>query len=172
MPGLTLSARRSAISMLYTGYSVAAIQQRLKEEDVVITKRSLYRLVKKFKEKGVYKDLPRRAQDKKLTTEMLSMINNELKENDEATARYLRAMLIEKYPELEVTISTVKRQRQALGWVNTRPHYCQLIRTLNKTKRLVWCREQLRVNENFSNIIFSDECTIQLEHHGRLCFKK
>ena len=121
MPRLILSARRSAISMLYTGYSVAAIQQRLKEEDVVITKRSLYRLVKKFKEKRVYNDLPRRAQDKnsKLTPEMLSMINNELEENDEATARYLRAMLIEKYLELEVTISTVhvKRQRQALGWV-------------------------------------------------------
>ena len=26
--------------------------------------------------------------------------------------------------------------------------------------------------EDFSNVIFSDECTIQLEHHGRLCFRK
>ena len=36
----------------------------------------------------------------------------------------------------------------------------------------MWCREQLRVNEKFSNVIFSDECTIQLEHHGHLCFRK
>ena len=114
--------------MFNAGYSVAAIQQRLKKEDVIITKRSLYRLIKKFKEKGVYSDLQRRAHNKKLTPEMLTMINDELEENDEATARHLRAMLIEKYPELEVTISTVKCQRQALGWVNTRPHYCQLIR--------------------------------------------
>ena len=103
--------------------AVTVIQQRLKEEDVIVTKRSLYRLIKKFKEKGVYTDLQRRARNKKLTPEMLAMINGELEENDEATARHLRAILIERYPELEVTISTVKRQRQALGWVNTRPHY-------------------------------------------------
>jgi len=53
--------------MFNAGYSVAAIQQRLKEEDVIVTKRSLYRLIKKFKEKGVYTDLQRRARDKKLT---------------------------------------------------------------------------------------------------------
>ncbi len=115
MTRLALSARRSAVSMFNAGYTVAAIQQQLKDEDVTVTKRSLYRLLKKFKEKGVYTDLPRRARDKKLTQEMLTMINNELEENDEATARHLKAMLIEKYPELEVTISTVKRQRQALG---------------------------------------------------------
>ena len=84
MTRLALSARRSAVSMFNAGYTVAAIQQQLKDEDVTVTKRSLYRLLKKFKEKGVYTDLPRRARDKKLTQEMLTMINNELEENDEA----------------------------------------------------------------------------------------
>ena len=105
---LALGTRQSTVSLFNAGYSVAAIQQRLKEEDVIVTKRSLYRLVKKFKEKGLYPDLPRRVLNKKLTPEMFTMINNELEENEEATARHLRAMLIEKYPELEVTISTVK----------------------------------------------------------------
>jgi len=154
------------------GYSVADIEQRLKEQKVTTTKRSLYRLIKKFKEYRVYTDLQRRARDKKLSRAMLKMINDELKENDEATASHLRAMFIEKYPDLKVAISTIKRQRQALGWVCTRPHYCQLIRNLNKTKRLVWCKEQRQVNEDFSNVIFSDECTIQLEHHRQLCFRK
>ena len=101
--------------------------------------------MKKFKENGVYTDLQQRACNK-ITLEMLTMINDELEQNDEATTRYLRVMLTEKYPELEVSIFTVKCQRQALGWVNTRPHYCQLIRNLNKTKRLMWCREQLQGN--------------------------
>ena len=39
-------------------------------------------------------------------------------------------------------------------------------------KRLFWCQEQVRVKEDFANVIFSDECTIQLEHHGRLYFRK
>jgi len=172
MPRLALSVRRSVLSLSNAGYSVADIEQILKKQKVATTKRSLYRLIKKFKEHGVYTDLQRRARDRKITPEMLKMINDELKQNDEATARDLRAMLIEKYPDLEVTLSTIKCQRQALGWVCTRPHYCQLIRNLNKTKRLVWCKEQRRVNEDFNNVIFSDECTIQLEHHGRLCFRK
>ena len=39
------------------------------------------------------------------------MTDNELEENDEATARNTRAMLMERYihAELEVTISTLKR---------------------------------------------------------------
>ena len=83
----------------------------MKEEDVIITKRCLYQLIKKFKKKGVYNDLQQRAWDKKLTPEMLIMINNELEENNEATASgYLRVISIEKYPELEATILTVKRQ--------------------------------------------------------------
>ena len=42
----------------------------------------------------------------------------------------------------------------------------------NKRKRLIWCKEQLRVKEDFSNVIFTDECTVQLENHSRLCFRK
>lgn len=43
---------------------------------------------------------------------------------------------------------------------------------LNKRKRLAWCKEQLRTNEQFENVIFTDESTVQLEQHGRICFRK
>ena len=42
----------------------------------------------------------------------------------------------------------------------------------NKRKRLIWCKEQLRVKESFDNVIFTDECTVQLDSHSRLCFRK
>ena len=124
-----------------------------------------------FQQTNQYTDLHRRKRDKKITPEMAVVMNSELERNDEATARQLRSTLMEKYPTLDVSLSTMKRQRKQLGWVCTRPH-CQLIRELNKLKRVVWCKEQLRAKEDFSNVIFSDECTIQLEHHGRLCFRK
>lgn len=43
---------------------------------------------------------------------------------------------------------------------------------LNRKKRLVWCKEQLRAKEEFDDVIFTDESTIQLEQHSRLCFRK
>ena len=43
---------------------------------------------------------------------------------------------------------------------------------MNKKKRLIWCQEQLRAKEQFADVIFTDECTVQLEQHSRLCFRK
>ena len=34
---------------------------------------------------------------------------------------------------------------------------------LNKRKRLLWCKEQLKYNEEFTGVIFTDECSVQLE---------
>ena len=79
---------------------------------------------------------------------------------------------MQRYPTLQVSLDTIKRARREIGWVNTRPHYCQLIRDVNKVKRKEWCEEQLANKEKFKNVIFCDECTVQLEHHGRLCFRR
>ena len=43
---------------------------------------------------------------------------------------------------------------------------------LNKRKRLLWCKEQLKYNEEFTDVIFTDECSVQLEQHSRICFRK
>ena len=36
----------------------------------------------------------------------------------------------------------------------------------------MWCREQLWAKEKFEDVIFTDECTVQLENHNRLCFRQ
>lgn len=37
---------------------------------------------------------------------------------------------------------------------------------------MIWCQEQLRTKEKFENVIFTDESTVQLENHSRICFRK
>ena len=49
---------------------------------------------------------------------------------------------------------------------------CQLIREVNKQKRKEWCQRQLDNKETFDDVIFTDECSVQLEQHGKLCFRK
>ena len=121
MPRLSLDARRKVIMLHNSGLPVRKIKSRLSEEKVYITRRSLYRLIKRFQQTN------HRKRDKKMTQEMAVVMNSELEQNDEATARQLRSTLMEKYPTLDVSLSTMKRQRKQLGWVCTRPHYCQLI---------------------------------------------
>ena len=43
---------------------------------------------------------------------------------------------------------------------------------LNKRKRFMWCEEQLLNKDDFSNVIFTDESSIQLEQHSKICFRK
>ena len=68
-----------------------------------------------------------------------------MEEDDELTAYKLCCKLKKHYPDLNLSISTVRRVRKDLGWITTKPRYCQLIRDINKEKRLIWC-EQLKAN--------------------------
>ena len=51
--------------------------------------------------------------------------------NDELTSRRMKTLLCEKWPDLHVSIPTIKRTRIDMGWVCTKPHYCQLIRNVS-----------------------------------------
>ena len=75
------------------------------------------------------------------------------------------------YPELQLSLSTVCHARRDLGWVLSVPWYCQLIREVNKEKRLKWCQD-LCPNDDFENVIWTDECSVHLERHSRHCFRK
>ena len=84
--------------------------------------------MKKFEVRGSVNDLPRRKRAQILTDEMKRFIEEEYRKNDELTSTAVKALLLQKWPEVQVSISTIKRVRRKMGWVCTRPHYCQLLR--------------------------------------------
>lgn len=173
MPCLEVATRQRVIVLQRLGYSLKDIQKRLKEEGTNVSLRSLQYLSLKFKKFHTIRDLHRAPKKRLLTTEMMAAIEDNLRNDDELTATKLKRKLSEKFTTFpDVSISTIKRCRKEKGWVSTRPHYCQLIREANKLKRKEWCERQLDANEQFENVIFSDECTVQLDHHARLCFRK
>jgi hypothetical protein len=113
--------------------------------------------VAKYKQTNSVLDRPRRAIPKILNDDHYRYIDEALAENDELTSRQLRAMLISKYSELSISISAVERARCGLGWVVTTPKYCQLIREANKQKRLEWCQTMIDTNEQFDDVVLTDE---------------
>ena len=104
------------------------IKRRLEEESIPISRQSLHKLLRKYRLHQTYVDLPQKAPPKKVSPEMYSIIETELTKNDELTSAQLKRILTEKYPTFEASLVTIRRARQDLGWVSTRPHYCQLIR--------------------------------------------
>ena len=83
--------------------------------------------------------------------------------DDETTAYQLHGLLTEKGHS--ISLRTILRCRTALGWTYRGSTYCQLIQEVNKGKRLAWAREHL--DDTFDDIIWSDECIIQMESHYR-----
>ena len=134
---LDLQTRRRFIIMkLPYGLSVENIKKRLEQEDILVSRQSLHKLLHKYRIHRTYIKLicqggpnPKRSDLKCI----YSIIEDKLARNDELTSSQLRRILTNKYPPLEVLLSTIRRARQDLGWVSTRSHYCQLIHEVSFT---------------------------------------
>ena len=144
------------LALCQLGYSHRIIKERLEQEDINVTTRSLQRLDKNFHDEGTFRDLPRNKRSKKLSQPMIKFLNDKL-EGDELTSTKLRELLMQNWPDLNVSLTTVKRYQRKQGWVCTRPHYCQLIQHMNKRKRVAWCKEAVKSKDYFADIIFSVE---------------
>lgn len=171
MPRLSIETRKRIVVLKEAGYSVRDILKCL-EEDVSISRSAVFKLLSKYKKYGCVADLRKSMPAKKLSKEQYIFIDNAMVENDELTSRQLRDLVEERWPEIKASLSTYKRARKDLGWVATRPKYCQLIREANQAKRLLWCEERLKEKDQFQDVIFTDECFVQQDCHGRLCFRR
>ena len=83
----------------------------------------------------------------------------------------LRQLLLMEYG-IQLSISAVKAARKRLGWKKTGPKYCQAIREANHIARLAFCERCMEIGDTFDNVIFTDETSVWIERHGRLCFQK
>lgn len=73
---------------------------------------------------------------------------------------------------IHLSTSTIKRVRRRLRWTKCGPCYCQMVRETNRVACLAFAEECLENREDFANAIFTDESTIWLEKHGKICFRK
>ena len=103
--------------------------------------------------------------------EILDFIDRKLEGNYEITAPDLVKMLAQKLT-IDIFESTVKRLRRKLGWLSTGSKYCQLIKEQNQPKRLDYCQCCLDTSETFDDLIFTDECAVDMESHAKLSFHR
>ena len=92
-------------------------------------------------------------------------------EDDETTAIQLHQLLTRR--GFTLSCRTVLRCRTDLGWTFRGSAYCQLIRSANKEKRLQWAERYVaEAEDGFEDVIWTDECSIQMESHRRFCCRK
>ena len=136
MGQLSLEIRSKVIVMWGNGYPVSVIQERLLQEGVSISKVSLFALIKKFKNTNQVVDLKRKPRSSLPAECHYRYIDEVMMEDNKLTSRQLFSLFTAEYPDVHLSISTLKRVRRHLGLVSKKTQYCALIREANKEKRL------------------------------------
>ena len=83
MVRMNTSIRMRVVFLKNRGMPVGKIQQRLEEEGVSVSKKSLCLLIRKYVETGTVADKKTRKQDVKLTTEHYKFIDEAMVDNPE-----------------------------------------------------------------------------------------
>ena len=91
--------------------------------------------------------------------------------NQEVTARSL-AIIIKRETGVTLSIPAIQHHRRALGWRPCRTRNVQQVRDANKKKRMKFCQDLIDDNEDFNNVIFTDESTVSMNRFGKLSFYK
>ena len=131
------------------GWKIERICERFLE-GIKILEKPFHVLVKKYAQYGLIAD----TQPSILQQEHYAFIGKAMIEN-EMTAYQLLHKLKQTYPELQLFLSTVHCARRDLEWVSSTPRYCQLIREINKEKRLKWC-QYVGPDDDFKDFIWTD----------------
>ena len=163
------SYKRQRILHYYEqGLKAPTICKCLRKENLTVTRQGIQKFLDKYRSTGTIRRTPGSGRPTKMSAEVMALVEQQMRSDDETTASQLHALLVRE--GYSITLRTVLRCRTYLGWTLRGSSYCQLIRHENKQKRVDWA--QLHLTDNFDDVIWTDECTVQMESHRRFCCRK
>ena len=146
-------------------YTIAKV---LEEEGIKVCRFGVHKFLVTYRETGSVERRPGSGRLSKVTTHVKELVEEQMQKDDETTAYQLHHLLVEN--RIQISFKTILRCRTTLGWTFRGSAYCQLIREGNKVKRLHWSEQHK--DDDFNDVIWTDEATIQLETHRRFCCRK
>ena len=165
------SYKRQRILFHYLqGTKAPTIAKLLQEEKLKASRVGVAKFLRKFEETGSIGRRPGLGRPSKITAEIKALVEDQMRKDNETTAYQLHGFLVSQ--GYQISRRTILRCRTSLGWTFRGSAYCQLIRDANKVKRLEWARNIGSYSDEAFHVIFTDECTVQLETHRCLCCRK
>ena len=166
---LTTYCKQRILQLYYGGrISYGNVVNVLRAEGIVVPKKTGWETIQKYKIHRTITRLPGSGRPFKLTSEVLKIIEDQMKADDETTAMQLLKIIEDQGHKVSRT--TIIRARKTLGWTFHGSRYCQMIREKNKEKRVAWAKENLE--NNFEDVVWTDEFMIQLENHRTFSYRK
>ena len=164
----SLYKRQRIIFYHNQGYKAPTIERLLRAEGFAASRRGISKFIAKYRETGSIGRQTGSGRPLKITAEVKEIVEEQMQTDDETSAHQLHRLL--KSHGHNISLCTILRCRTALGWTFRGSSYCQLIRHANKQKRLDWAERHTDLA--FNDVVWTDECTVQLESHRRFCCRK
>ena len=146
------------------------IVTKLQKEGIKGSKSDVHTFVAKYRRIGSVFDRPRSGRPRIILSEGLDLINHLLITDNEVTTSELHYLL--ERAGFKASRSTVALNRKRLGWTSKATRYCQLVREVNRSKCVEFCKSLLEDGEEFNDITFTDEAIVQLNRYTRLSYHK
>ena len=150
----------------FTAYTI--VKCLMKYDDIKVSIVGVWKFLKHYKETGSIARKPGSGRLSKVTSSVKELVEELMQNDDETTATQIHTFLLSK--GINISLKTILRCRKSLGWTFRGSSYCQLIREENKAKRLAWVL--VNQHDDFEDVIWTDESSIQLENHRRFCCRK
>ena len=169
----TVATQQQILFFSRKGKKSTTIVLLLREEGIYVTAPGVRNLLKKYEETGTISRRLGSGRPSKITPEVLRIVEEQMEKDDETTATQLQKILLDH--QLYLSLTTILRSRSQLGWTFRGSSYCQLIKTVNKVKRLDWAKKYehlTSIEDSFGDVVWTDESTIQMESHRRYCCRK
>jgi transposase len=118
--------------------------------------------VRKYIARGKAPQIPKQRRTKRLDTQALAFMDGLIDKDREISALDLQRQL---QSQLNITVSesVISKERRKLGWTFASTKYAQMVRVVNKEKRLLFCNDILSRGDTFDNVVFTDECTVRCQ---------
>ena len=146
---LTIQERNRIVHLRLQGHGYGTIKTRLENDGTYVTRSGIKKLCRKFDQLGTVNNrkIQRAA---KFGNEQAhkDYVDRVMEEHPDTTARALSDGIASTF-NINVSKQTAARVRRKLKWHRKSTRYCQMIREVNKDKRLVWCMEQIERGETF-----------------------
>ena len=160
--------KQRVLALASQGLKAPTIARELHKENLMCSRVAVYKFLRKYEETGSISRRVGSGRPSKETAEIKRTVEEQMRKDDETTAYQLHCLLSEK--GYSISLRTILRCRMSLGWTFRGSVYCQLIHNANKVKRLQWAQEHR--GDSFDDVIWTDECTVQLESHRRFACQK
>ena len=138
----------------------------------VLYRQTITRTIERYLSTGNATDRERSRRPRLLGREHYVAIDNAMDKNSEIITLWLKELLLEKFLGLSASERIIARVRSELGWVHQKARYCQKVQDANKGIWLEWAKRMTKKEEQFDNVLFTDESTFQVDYHSRRAYRR